>query len=195
MGVGALLRMMGGAVERERVSTALGAVLPRDDVGFLPEGISVRHLDRLLDGLLLGTSSRVEWAKLLRRTYAVDVLTCPRCSGRMRLMAAITDKATARKMLSHLGLCAERRGSPWSTGVASSTGSCTRRPRASSGRPCCAVRTASMRRGVRMAAPAPGAGVTGGGGCGRVVSQCSPHEGRAAGRRRGGAGTWPAREG
>ncbi|WP_437295908.1 transposase [Sorangium sp. So ce426] len=61
----------------------------------------------LVDGLLLATSPRVEWAKLLRRTYAVDVLACPRCSGRMRLMAAITDKATARKILSHLGLVAE----------------------------------------------------------------------------------------
>ncbi|WP_437895435.1 transposase [Sorangium sp. So ce302] len=105
--VGALLTMVHGAVERERVSTALGAVLPWADVGFVSEGISVRHLDRLLDGLLLATSPRVEWAKLLRRTYAVDVLACPRCSGRMRLMAAITDKATARKILSHLGLFAE----------------------------------------------------------------------------------------
>ena len=105
--VGALLTMVHGAVERERVSTALGAVLPWADVGFVSEGISVRHLDRLLDGLLLATSPRVEWAKLLRRTYAVDVLACPRCSGRMRLMAAITDKATARKILGHLGLFAE----------------------------------------------------------------------------------------
>ncbi|WP_438000645.1 transposase [Sorangium sp. So ce185] len=105
--VGALLTMVHGEVERERVSTALGAVLPWADVGFVSEGISVRHLDRLLDGLLLATSLRVEWAKLLRRTYAVDALACLRCSGRMRLMAAITDKATARKILSHLGLFAE----------------------------------------------------------------------------------------
>ena len=75
--VGALLTMVHGAALRERVSTALGAVLPWADVGFVSEGISVRHLDRLLDGLLLATSPRVEWAKLLRRTYAVDVLACP----------------------------------------------------------------------------------------------------------------------
>jgi hypothetical protein len=73
----------------------------------MPEGISVRHLDRLLGGLLLATSPRVEWATLLRRTYAVDVLACPRCSGRMRLMVAITDKVTAGKILNHLGLLAE----------------------------------------------------------------------------------------
>ncbi|MDC0679026.1 hypothetical protein [Sorangium atrum] len=48
--VGALLTMVHGEVERERVSTALGAVLPSADVGFVSEGISVRHLDRLLHG-------------------------------------------------------------------------------------------------------------------------------------------------
>jgi hypothetical protein len=61
----------------------------------------------VLDGLLLATSPRIEWAKLLRRMYAIDVLACPRCNGRMRLMAAITDKVTARKILSRLGLLAE----------------------------------------------------------------------------------------
>jgi hypothetical protein len=44
-------------------------------------GISVRHVDRLLDGLLLATSPRVDWAKLLRRTYATDVLACAYCGG------------------------------------------------------------------------------------------------------------------
>ncbi|WP_437981641.1 transposase [Sorangium sp. So ce117] len=37
--VGALLTMVHGEVERERVSTALGAVLPWADVGFVSEGI------------------------------------------------------------------------------------------------------------------------------------------------------------
>lgn len=49
-------------------------------------GLSVRHLDRLLGGLLLATSSRVEWAKLLRRTYDFDVLACTVCGGRLRLL-------------------------------------------------------------------------------------------------------------
>jgi hypothetical protein len=50
-------------------------------------GISVRHLDRLLDGLLLATSPRVDWAKLLRRTYATDVLACAPSGGRLRLLS------------------------------------------------------------------------------------------------------------
>jgi hypothetical protein len=32
---------------------------------------------------------RLAWADLLRRVFAVDVLECPRCGGRMRLLAAI----------------------------------------------------------------------------------------------------------
>jgi len=32
---------------------------------------------------------RLAWAELLRRVFAVDVLECPRCGGRMRLLAAI----------------------------------------------------------------------------------------------------------
>src|SRR5262245_37815129 len=36
--------------------------------------------------------------------YAVDVLRCERCGGRRRLLAAITEKATAKKILARLGL-------------------------------------------------------------------------------------------
>ena len=32
---------------------------------------------------------RYAWADLLRRVFAVDVLECPDCGGRMRLLAAI----------------------------------------------------------------------------------------------------------
>ena len=70
-------------------------------------GISVRHIDRLLDGLLLTTSPRIDWAKQLLRTYATDVLACASCGGRLRLLSAITEKATAKKILEHLGLPAE----------------------------------------------------------------------------------------
>jgi hypothetical protein len=59
-------------------------------------GISVRHLYRLLGGLLLATSPRVDWAKLLRRIYTTDVLACASCGGRLRLLSAITEKPTAK---------------------------------------------------------------------------------------------------
>jgi hypothetical protein len=45
---------------------------------------------------------RVSWAMLLRRVFAVDALHCPRCGGRMRVLAAITDATTIARFSIHL---------------------------------------------------------------------------------------------
>jgi hypothetical protein len=47
------------------------------------------------------------WPDLLRHTFAVDVLACPRCGGRMRVVATIEDRVVIRKILTHLGLPTE----------------------------------------------------------------------------------------
>jgi hypothetical protein len=47
---------------------------------------------------------RTDWAELLRRVFAVDVLSCARCGGRMRLIAFIKKKSAAQKILRHLKL-------------------------------------------------------------------------------------------
>jgi len=63
---------------------------------------------------------RLDWAALLSRVYAVDVLRCPRCAGRMDVIAAISEPMVARKILSHLGLpttlptTTPARAPPWS---------------------------------------------------------------------------------
>jgi len=44
------------------------------------------------------------WADLLQRTFAIDVLACPECGGRLRFLAAIEDRAVIAKILGHLGL-------------------------------------------------------------------------------------------
>jgi hypothetical protein len=49
----------------------------------------------------------VAWAELLRRVFEIDVLACPDCGGRLRLLATIEDPAIAGKILEHLGLEAE----------------------------------------------------------------------------------------
>jgi len=38
----------------------------------------------------------------LRRTFAVDVQECPKCHGRLRLIAAIVDPPAARSILACL---------------------------------------------------------------------------------------------
>ena len=61
------------------------------------------HLRRLLDGLLLMKSPRADWASLLRRSHGLDVLDCPSCHGRLRLLGVVKDKSEARRFLQHLG--------------------------------------------------------------------------------------------
>jgi hypothetical protein len=47
---------------------------------------------------------RVPWAELLRKVFALDVLECPRCQGRLELIAFIAEPTVARRILDHLGL-------------------------------------------------------------------------------------------
>ena len=40
----------------------------------------------------------------MRRAFEADVLPCPRCGGRMVVLATIDDPAVIRRILTHLGL-------------------------------------------------------------------------------------------
>jgi hypothetical protein len=55
------------------------------------------------------------WAELLQRVFAVDVLVCPRCGGRMRVIATIDDPRVVRRILTHLGLMGDEGppADPW----------------------------------------------------------------------------------
>jgi hypothetical protein len=43
------------------------------------------------------------WAELLARTFAVDVLACPKCHGRMRLLALVQQPANVARFLAAMG--------------------------------------------------------------------------------------------
>jgi len=47
---------------------------------------------------------RLAWPDLLRRVFAIDVLECPRCRGRMRLLAAIHPPDSTQSILGCLDL-------------------------------------------------------------------------------------------
>jgi hypothetical protein len=64
--------------------------------------IAVKHWGRLFSGELLAKSRYIDWAALMKRTWALDVKKCERCGGRLRVLATITDPETIRKMLDHL---------------------------------------------------------------------------------------------
>jgi hypothetical protein len=51
--------------------------------------------------------SRLPWAVLLKRVFMTDTLTCPKCHGRMKILAAITKPEAIRKILDHLGISSE----------------------------------------------------------------------------------------
>jgi hypothetical protein len=89
-------------------SAAIPSHAPADDVVVLaPNSIAVRHWDRLLGGLLYAVTPRVDWATLLRRSFAIDVLECPKCCGRLRVLAVITEREPVQRILAHLGMPTE----------------------------------------------------------------------------------------
>ena len=44
------------------------------------------------------------WAELLKRVFEIDVLECPRCGSRMRILCAVNPPEAIRKILDCLGL-------------------------------------------------------------------------------------------
>lgn len=51
--------------------------------------------------------ARRRWAELMRRAFGFDVLACPRCGGRLRLIALVDASDVTRRILRHLGLPAD----------------------------------------------------------------------------------------
>lgn len=72
-----------------------------------PTLITVAHWGRLENGELFAWSSRLDWAVMMKRTWGFDVLVCPRCAHRMRVVATITEPRVVRRILEHLGVRAE----------------------------------------------------------------------------------------
>jgi len=76
----------------ERAATAFAPVVPDDStpgVGARRPRIRPRYR---------------AWAELMRRAFETDVLACPRCGGRMAVLATIDDPAVVARILTHLGL-------------------------------------------------------------------------------------------
>jgi hypothetical protein len=72
--------------------------------------ISVKHLERLLGGELLAQGPRLDWARLLQRTFGFDPLKCPHCGHRLRAIADIGDREVIDRILDAVGY--QRRTGP-----------------------------------------------------------------------------------
>ena len=66
--------------------------------------IPVAHWGRLEEGALFAWSSRLEWPALMKRTFGFDVLRCPRCNRKMRVIATLTERPVVRQILEPLGV-------------------------------------------------------------------------------------------
>ena len=51
-----------------------------------------------------GEIPRMNWARLLKRVFDIDVEHCPNCGSALKIIAAIEDPPVIIKILSHLGL-------------------------------------------------------------------------------------------
>jgi len=59
-----------------------------------------------------GRQRRLTWSELMQRVFSIDVLECPRCSGRLRIIAAITSLTAVRAILQCMGLDSGSRPPP-----------------------------------------------------------------------------------
>src|SRR6185295_17506366 len=55
-------------------------------------------------GVATAGGSRMSWAHLMRRVWGADVLACPRCNGRLRIVATVTNPTAVKAILECLGL-------------------------------------------------------------------------------------------
>ena len=60
------------------------------------------------DATATATPHHWAWADLMRRAFDIDVLACPRCGGRMRLISSIDDAKVIDEILAGLARSAER---------------------------------------------------------------------------------------
>lgn len=62
--------------------------------------------------LLSSKEYRKRWAELIKKVYEVDSLTCPKCSGKMGIVAFVKEQPVIDKILSRTGLLEAHSHSP-----------------------------------------------------------------------------------
>ena len=92
------------APPRQRTAPSAALALAPLSEPFTPNVLRITHWDRLKSGALLATSPRVDWPTLMRRTFDIDVLQCPKCTGRLRVLGIVDDEPLARQFVDELSL-------------------------------------------------------------------------------------------
>ena len=58
----------------------------------------------IIEESTISPAQRKAWARLIQKIYEVDLLTCPKCQGSMKIIAFIEQAEIMKKILKHLGL-------------------------------------------------------------------------------------------
>ena len=69
--------------------------------------IPVERWKQLDNGSLLARASRIDWPSLLRRTFAEDVLACPKCKNRLQVLDVAAKPEEARRQLAEFGFAGD----------------------------------------------------------------------------------------
>jgi hypothetical protein len=102
-----LMERLAAQIPKPRINLVLYAGVLAPNAKLRAEVVRHARPAPPLDSPATETQTRAEretWAELMRVTFQLDALACPRCGGRLRHLATILDARIARKLLEHLGL-------------------------------------------------------------------------------------------
>jgi hypothetical protein len=101
------MERLAAQIPKPRINLVLYAGVLAPNAKLRPEVVRYARPAPRADPPATETQTRAEretWSELMRATFQLDVLACPRCGGRLRHIATILDPRAARKLLEHLGL-------------------------------------------------------------------------------------------
>jgi len=94
-----LIRYHGVFANRSRWRSRLPLPRPREGTtSAVPSQATMAATDRHAGS----SRRRLSWAQLLARVFLIDVLRCPHCGGRRRILSFLTEPSTVRRILAHL---------------------------------------------------------------------------------------------
>ena len=86
-------------------------IVPNDKTTIAPthQGCPAKTATPITDAVKTDTKrsrqpKNYSWARLMMRVFELDVLSCPRCGGRMKILCAINEPTAIQKILACLGL-------------------------------------------------------------------------------------------
>ena len=95
-----LMERLAAQIPKPRVNLVLYACMLAPHAKFRGRGVVYGRPEQSAEQAQAAPQTRAEresWAQLMRATFGLDVLACPRCGGRLRLIANVLDARVAAK--------------------------------------------------------------------------------------------------